>query len=316
MRTSNQWLFEAPFLTQVKYYSNPYVTAKLESEWLFEAPPTSLSTPSLISSESTPPSSTLYVNIDIGCTKKGPKVAAVCPIPMTGIFIPEKYRVTESVDLILYLQGHHTDSITKSKILSCRYPTNLTINQYWNQTVHPYFAFREGVNDSGKNVILVAPTLGPRSEAGKIIQAAGFDAYLDQVMAALNFNGPHRGMAQRPKVGQIILACHSGGGLPMQKIALSQSKYANQIRECWGFDCLYNTGDEETWRDWAKQRPNAKLYIHYGNGKTDKRSENLKRLAHNLPNIAVEGLLCLGHNFVPIMHWRNRILAAPFLNSK
>jgi hypothetical protein len=284
MKTHSQrWLFEPPLPTQVA-----------NQEWLQENTPTNVTAPPLLQTESSPPQQTLYVNIPLG----GENPAK----PMTGIFIPANYRWQEKNDVILYLRGHHKGNPRE------------TIKEYWNQQKSPHWAFREGINNSGKNVILIAPTLGPASQAGKLLSPGGFDRYLEQVLAALS---THLFQSRRsPDIGNIILACHSGGGSPMRQLASAGQRYTARIRECWGFDCLYNPCDEQTWMNWAYQRPDAKLYIHYGNGGTAKRSENLKLLARNLPNIAVEGSTRLGHNIVPITHWRNRILAAPFLNSK
>src|ERR1700740_1318162 len=172
--------------------------------------------------------------------------------PKTGIFIPENYRIPSKVDLLLYLHGHHE---AKPK---------LSIDGYWLAAQNPQWALREAVNTSGKNVILVAPTLGPKSQAGKLTEADGLDWYLDQVMAALiNYYDPIKKLEHRPQLGNIIIACHSGGGWPMRQIAGKAQRYSNQIRECWGFDCLYNRGDDTFWRAWAKSRPDAKLYVYY-----------------------------------------------------
>lgn len=283
MKTSNQWLFEPPLSTRV-----------VNQEWLQENAPISFTAPPLLQTELSPSQKTLYVNISLG----GESPAK----PMTGIFIPTGYQWRATIDVILYLRGHHKSNPRE------------TIKEYWNQQKSPHWAFREGINNSGKNVILIAPTLGPASQTGRLVSPGGFDRYLEQVLAALS---THLFQLRRsPDIGNIILACHSGGGYPMRQLATARQRYTAQIRECWGFDCLYNSGDEQIWLNWAKQRPTSKLYIHYGNGGTAKRSENLKRLAHNLPNIAIEGSTRLGHNVVPITHWRNRILAAPFLNSK
>jgi hypothetical protein len=294
MKTYAQpWLFEAPF-QNLPRQNGIHSVLEAENEWQFESTFPNLETPPLIQTETSPLDHTLYVDIPLG----GESPAK----PMTGIFIPANYRWRRKNDVILYLRGHHKSNPRQ------------TIKEYWNQQKSPHLAFREGINNSGKNVILIAPTLGPASQTGRLLSPGGFDRYLEQVLAALS---THLFQSRRsPDIGHIILACHSGGGYPMRQLASTRQRYTARIRECWGFDCLYNRGDEQIWMDWAKQRPNAKLYVHYGNGGTAKRSENLKYLARNLPNIAVEGSTRLGHNLVPITHWRNRILSAPFLMSK
>jgi hypothetical protein len=324
MKTSNPWLFEAPFSLEATHYTNPYVTAEAEREWLFEALPTSPTIPTLIRTESTPFNTTLYVSLDLGYARSSP----ACPRPMTGIFIPENYSATDNVDLILYLQGHHTHNIVKGKApVRGYYPSNLTINQYWNKAAYPFFALREGVNASGKNAILVAPTLGPRSQTGNLVKPGGFDAYLDQVMAALSAYSPYKGR-QLPRVGHIILACHSGGGLPMRQIALSKEKYAANIRECWGFDCTYNGGDDTGWARWAKTNSSRRLYIYYINidcpppkkpscsTKAQAVSLQAKAKHQRLHNVFVSRSTTGSHNEVPITYWQPRIRAASFLQNR
>ncbi len=252
------------------------------------APP---SASSLIKREDQPPSYTLYLNITLG----GESPAR----PMTGIFVPSGYQPQREVDFILYLHGYKLSF------------SEASIDRYWDRRSFPYWPLREGVNDSGKNVILVAPTLGPRSQPGSLTRPGGFDGYLGQVMTALRDFGPYRGRTP-PAVGSIILACHSGGGWPMRQLAMPDrpGQYTARIRECWGFDCLYNTGDETAWAQWARSRPDAKLYVYYL-GTTEARSQRLQQ--QRVPNVVVERSSAPGHNWVPITHWKNRIQDARFL---
>lgn len=290
---TQQGLFEAPFSISSGQY-DLYSMPTFEQEWLFENPASSVGVPPLLQTEALPLHRTFYVHILLG----GESPAK----PMTGIFLPKGYQWQAPIDLILYLRGHHKGSPRQ------------TIKEYWNRQRFPHFAFREGINDSGKNVVLVAPTLGPASQSGRLLRPGGLDRYLDQVLAALSRYGPVANAL--PEIGTIILACHSGGGYPMRQLATMPQRYTTRIRECWGFDCLYNTGDEQIWMKWAQQRPDAKLYIHFGSGGTAKRSENLSRMARNLPNIQVQGSIRLAHDHVPITHWRNRIRAAFFLKPR
>lgn len=244
---------------------------------------TAAAAPRLLGQEQTPPGRTLYVKIPLGA--EGPAK------PMTGIFIPQRFRPEPKVDLIVYLHG------IKPK-------ADLTINRYWNRSYFPTWPLREGLNQSGKNFILVAPTLGPRSQTqtGWLAQPGGLDRYVDQALAALAAHGAYQGW--RPQLGNLILACHSGGGLPMRRLALGKNRYASHIKECWGFDCLYFTGDENLWAQWAKSRPDARLFIHYQIS-TSKRSDKLKQ--KKIPNISVSRSAAKGHNWVPIHHWQERL---------
>ncbi len=252
--------------------------------------------PALIQRETSPPSTTLYTAITLG----GERPAR----PMTGIFIPAGYRPVPRVDLVLYLHGHKGS-----------FP-NVSIDGYWNRTRFPHFALREATNESRKNVILAAPTLGPRSQAGWLTEAGGLDRYVDQVLAALRAHGPYSGASVTPVLGSLVLACHSGGGYPMRRLALSGQRSAASIRECWGFDCLYNTGDDVAWIKWARARPDARLFIHYL-GSTKPLSTALRRQVQlqNLPNVSVAASTARSHNGVPIAHWRQHMETAAFLSN-
>ena len=256
-------------------------------------------TPALVKRETSPPAETLYLDLALGIESPAR--------PMTGIFIPESYRAQPQVDLILYLHGVKYTTGFKP------YPT-LTIDDYWDKRRFPYFTLREGVNESRKNVILVAPTLGARAETGWLTRRGGFATYLDHVLAALAAHGPYKGAGQPPRLGNVILSCHSGGGLPMRLLALSGERYTSQITECWGFDCTYNSGDDTEWARWAKSRPDARLYIYYIAGsRTQVLSLGLKQ--RRVPNVSVAPSPARGHMSVPIAHWRERIQAAPSLRS-
>ena len=247
-----------------------------------------------IKREVRPPAVTFYVNIPLGKEKPAR--------PMTGIFVPEGYQVQPQIDLIVYLQGYRY-----------LYPS-MSIDGYWSIHQKPFWPLRLGVNLSLKNVILVAPTLGPRSEGGSLIEPGGFDAYLDQVCLALMEHGPYRTARQQPMIGNIILACHSGGGYPMRQVVLTSQRYSSNIRECWGFDCLYDDDDlVATWADWAWFHPDSKLYIYYLSD-TEDNSKQLQR--QQLPNVFVERSPARGlkaHYWVPANHWRYRIQKTEFL---
>jgi outer membrane protein OmpA-like peptidoglycan-associated protein len=261
-------------------------------ERLPEAPVTAVTVPSLLFTDATVPSETHYVAITLGGESPAPT--------MTGIFVPSSYRIPSQVDILLYLQGNHTGK------------RELSIEEYWDRFRHPFWRFREGVNTSNKNVILVAPTLGPLSQGRNLTRSGGLSWYLDQVMAALRAYGPLKGISDLPPLGDLIIACHSGGGTPMRMIALAQQKYLSNVRQFWGFDCLNDSGDETRWVDWARANPNKRLFIHYAPG-TAAISQRLQLNARLMPNVTVAGPDTVPHDHVPITHWHERLRAARFL---
>lgn len=99
----------------------------------------------------------------------------------------------------------------------------------------------------------------------------------------------------------------------MRQLALTRQRYSPNLRECWGFDCLYNTDDDILWAQWAQSNPDAKLYIYYLSA-TEENSTKLQR--YQILNVFVEKSSARGlraHDWVPISHWKYRIQETKFL---
>jgi hypothetical protein len=237
---------------------------------------------------------TAYVSIDLG-----PQAQAA---PTSGVFIPEGYNVGDEADMIPWLMGHHDNS---------EYPPALTIDDYWFKYSH--FRFREFVNASQKNVILAAPSLGSGSQAGSLSGRGGLASYIDQVLAALQAYGPFKSL---PALGQLVIACHSGGGARMREIATTAQQYSPNIRELWGFDCLYGGNDDSAWTDWAKGNAYKRLRVRYGSGGTSDMSLSLKRTASKLANVDVGGTTATEHNKAPSTYWYEFSRKAAFFLDK
>ena len=265
--------------------------AEIESgEYLEVGRQPPIAAPALIRSESAPAAQTLYVKIPLGDEKPAK--------PMTGIYVPQNFQPHPHLDLIVYLHG-------------IKPRADLAIDRYWNTKYFQYWPLRERLNASQKNVILVAPTLGPRSQGqtGWLTKPGGLDKYLEKALAALAAHGPYRNAA--PQIRTIILACHSGGGRPMRELALAQNKCAPKIKECWGFDCTYFDDDLTGWPRWARARSGSKLYLYYRpNSQTQPRARKIQSL--KIANVVVL-TSPVGHNSVPIKHWQERLQAAAFL---
>lgn len=244
----------------------------------------------------TPPSYTDYPNIPLQIPLGEAK-------SMTAVFIPENYCLRTPVDMIVYLHGY------KAR----KHLPKYAVDQYLRQG---QFRLREAVNQSQRNVILVAPTLGPKNEAGVLLTPQGFDNFLEQVLATLKHYGPFAGSTQVPRVGNLILACHSGSGGYLRQIAMSGSRYAANIRECWGFDPDNNRGQSEWrgWVQWTRSHPQRKLYIYFTSGsRAEGMANDLVRL--NSQNIYASRS-SVSHDNVPARYLAERIQGAPFLLHK
>lgn len=83
-----------------------------------------------------------------------------------------------------------------------------------------------------------------------------------RMMAAPVAYGPYKDRSLQ--IGNIILAAHAGGGTYMRKLATSNNSTAANVRECWGFDSLYNSSDVMPWRGRSRMRRDALYSIAPG----------------------------------------------------
>lgn len=173
----------------------------------------------------------------------------------TGIFVPDGQRRAAAVDVILYLHGHKAGHYSKG--------ASMGIDRYWSPRTTPQAPLREAIASSGRQAILVAPTLGPTSQAGALAKPGGLDAYLERVLAELGTLPPFAGAA--PRLRHLVLAAHSGGGIWMLRLATSgATAVRDHLRECWGFDCFYNPKlDVPGWTKWARAHPDRTLFGHH-----------------------------------------------------
>ena len=242
-----------------------------------------------------PSGSTVYAPIDLEIKDgAGNRVK-----PQTGIFCPPGWRPSGPIDLVIYLHGIRDPRIT--------------IDSYWNAARHPHFALREDLASSGKNAVLVAPLLGPRSQnqVGILGRPGGLDRFVGSVLSAL---AQQARLPEGTQAGNIILACHSGGGLAMRIIALANNKLAGRIRECWGYDCTYNRDDFTVWPRWAAQRNSSRLVMFYLPG-TKTAAQALKLKQRGVTNVTVVASRARNHNWVPRAHFLEQLKQTPALRS-
>ena len=234
-----------------------------------------------------PPNITPANPSEIGRTLYAPRSAWPAP-KQTGIFCPARYG-RASADLVVYFHGIRTSA-----------------DRHLLTPAEPHFALREDLH--ARQTRCSSPLLGVPGSDGTP-QAGGFDRFLDAVLQSIQQNGWITGPA---RVGNIIFACHSGGGLSMRTIALANNNAASQIRECWGFDCTYNGNDYVVWPRWAAKMPNSQLRLYYLKGtQTQYQAKEIEKL--RVPNITVNVSNARGHNFVPRAHFLELLRASTVL---
>jgi hypothetical protein len=70
----------------------------------------------------------------------------------TGVFFSAGFKFPDKLNVILYFHGHKAGEFK-------------TINEYWSGKLHNLY-LREDINATGKQAVLIAPTLGPAPGSG------------------------------------------------------------------------------------------------------------------------------------------------------
>jgi hypothetical protein len=166
-----------------------------------------------------------------GVTPDGPHCAVICPRGLTP--------ARGELDMILYLHGWKPTCNGKDD------PPDPKMGQMLLQK--HFKSIPSTVGDSGKNVVLVAPTLGPKGEMGpepskRFITTEPWhllNAALAQVQKGF----------QRTtlKPGKLILAGHSGAGPHILALLNRGDAELSRVIAVWALDSFY--GGLTLWRD-------------------------------------------------------------------
>src|SRR5262245_16273684 len=179
----------------------------------------------------------------------------------TGVFLPPDVLTTrhDALTVLLWFHG------------------------WWVPNI-PHLFYQEAtkilpaVLGSKKNVVVVAPHLGWHAKthsdynAGVLGGGKKTEQYLDQVLAAL-YDWYVGGLIdidldkyppRRFQINGLYIGGHSGGGGAIISSVAALGAYKENLRECWGFDCLYGSG--AAWAGWARARGGMPLYFYFGQG--------------------------------------------------
>ncbi len=292
----------------------------------------SASPPNKLFEEKAPPDLTVYLQIKLGNGAD----------PMTGVFFPTGYQARDEINLILYLHGWKTEGSGNADL------TDKAADKIWKVK---RFQMREDLNATKKNVVLVLPTLGNKSQYGTLVD--DFTSFLDQVKAGIVAYGPKSkssGDDYKPSWGKVVLACHSGSGPTMLQLAEKMIRPAKDgkggdlgtLVECWGYDFLVNTtegsldippgprSDVRRWLAWAKGTTRKlRVYWHSYKGQSAsldwlaKRTDGTDRVIvypelyqkaepGKEPQKIANPLPTPEHNLVPKAYFKDNVDASPF----
>jgi hypothetical protein len=197
---------------------------------------------------------TWFMDIDLGNTSFGGHAKQG-----TAVFAPNKDKFSYNegaVDMLLWFHGH-------KGTLGGVNLANFTIEQYLKVNE---FKLREAIlKTKKKTLLLVAPSLGNRSEASVLGNKVYADAYLHQVINGMK---GVTGQSQL-RIGDIVLAAHSGGGSVMSQVIKHKMIY-QQVQEIWCFDCTYGSaGSFKKWWEDVFIGLNERIWV-YSTGSWDK----------------------------------------------
>ncbi|MDQ3331155.1 MAG: hypothetical protein M3552_10955, partial [Planctomycetota bacterium] len=131
------------------------------------------------------------------------------------------------------------------------------------------------------DVVLIAPWLGYKYVGGGSLglgdlgKGNGCQKYLDEVLKALSRfrrdhaakaagNVPGTGEPPALAIESLAVAGHSAGGAMMRDAVAALGDQRSSLKECWGFDCLY----DDLWPGWVTSSAlsDVKLYMYFAKG--------------------------------------------------
>jgi hypothetical protein len=191
--------------------------------------------------------------------------------PETAVYIPQRLPSESKanvVNVILWMHGFYVNGY--ERIFP---PSDKTKTLDENDDA----ALRESVLASKKDVILIAPYSGFvehntfKGRDDYYNKEAAFGAgkateqYLTDVLTSLNYfpKTPPAKDAKSLDIANLYLVGHSGGGFGVLQAMKTLGKFETKLKECWGFDCIYEDG----YLSAARKTP---FYIYFGSGTSGK----------------------------------------------
>jgi hypothetical protein len=169
----------------------------------------------------------------------------------------------------VYIAGNHAKSANLNVILWFH---GWYVQDYWNDIFvkdqnDGKTMLRQSVDEAGQDVVLIAPWLGYQDKNGGELVAPyfgeqGVGFYLQALLGELR----DAGALDTITVDRLVIACHSGSGQIMMNACDELSSdtwwFKDQLKECWGFDCMYND-----YRHWIeKHHTKRSLFFYLGDG--------------------------------------------------
>jgi hypothetical protein len=178
---------------------------------------------------------------------------------------------------------------------------------------------RQRLNASGRNVILVAPTLGPHSQPGNLTAQGGLDVFLGRTLATIRAHAGD-GWPDVLVLRNLIVACHSGAGVDERELVGGSDKALASLKNSWGYESLYHDADVPFWSNWARDHESSRLLLFYRPHNSPENTEMVHRCktlgALRLANLIATPSNASSHMLVPVIHFQSCLEGAAFLDRK
>jgi len=209
----------------------------------------------------------------------------------TGVFFPAGSTFPATLNVILYFHGFKLGRFK-------------TINNYWKGDLG--MRLREDINRSGKQVVLIAPTMGDKpggkstDHMGIFASGTGGDDFLAEAARWIGKYVPQYASSGVPKIGKVVIAGHSGAGVILNTLARDMRTMPCEV---WGFDSTYGQSGSlqkklnapkidvaSGWIALAKARTGTKFFFHWSTTSPGRNSLKIKDMAkkEGLTNVTVE----------------------------
>jgi hypothetical protein len=208
------------------------------------------------------------------------------------VFVPRAVTAPDDVRMLVYYHGHNGQS---------------SIEGYVNSL--PQRDFRPLLKS--KQVVLVEPWGGTKSNFGLLATSAGLTTLIERAMHITLYEGPSARPAPKleratPQPRSLILAGFSGGGDPLRWVVIGQkADYIRRLKQVWCFDCMYS-GEGPAWTRWAQEPANHLKVVSvrvtakgYGEATGAPRSQDEIMKKTRLANIDFADPLEIGHEDLP-----------------
>jgi hypothetical protein len=197
----------------------------------------------------------------------------------TAVYIPAKHNAKATdLNVILWMHGYyvtdHRNIFSPDKDHDPKLRENVS----------------KACEDSGKDVVLIAPYLGHRwmvtgddglhhGTGDNLGLKRGVQAYLEDILDQI---AQELYPGSKLRIKNLVIAGHSaGGGLMQDATKTMDEKFLEKLKECWGFDSMYQ--DYGCWADGLRPPEGVNFFFYLADSSNATRFKDFWKFAYGTP---------------------------------